>query len=75
MTEKKYKKIAKRLGGKIYKPSCVVDFPETFRITTTEEALDLLKFLLPDSEEVNHFTVNQDIPLKALRRAIKRGLE
>jgi len=73
MTEKKYRIIVKKLGG-VVDTACVVDFPKTLHITTKKDAIGLLRVLLPDSEQIEHFTVNQDVPLKALRKAIKRGL-
>jgi hypothetical protein len=73
MTEKKYRETVKRLGG-VINTSCVVNFPDTLRIYTKKDAIDLLDVLLSEGEENEHFTVNLDTPFKELKTAIKRGI-
>ena len=74
MTEEKYREIVKRLGGEIGNPSCCVDFPDTLRITNKKDALDLLNILMGEGKEVEHFTITQEAPFKALMTAIERGI-
>jgi len=77
MTERKYRETVKGLGGKIDNPSCVVDFPNTLRITTKREALDLMDVLIhayDNDEKGVSFTVNLDTPFEKLRDAIERGI-
>ena len=78
MTEKKFLKAVKRLGGTIDYPSCIVDFPNP-RIETKKDALDLLDVLRNANcfdgwESGVQYTVNLDKPLDAIKAAIKRGL-
>ena len=54
-----------------------MDFPDTLRITTKGEALDLLDVLIyadDDTEKGFSFTVNLDTPFKALKAAIEGGI-
>ena len=76
MTEKKFIKAVKRLGGNIIYPSCIVDFPNP-RIETKKDALDLLDILRTASQlgdTSREYTVNLDEPLDAIKAAIKRGV-
>jgi hypothetical protein len=73
MTEKKYRKTVKRLGG-IITPSCIVDFPDTFRIKNKRGAINLLNIILyANDDTIGNYTVNLDTPLEKLKAAIKRG--
>jgi len=74
LTEEKYREIVERLGGEIGDPSCCVDFPDTLRITTKKDALDLLNVLMGEGKEVEHFTITQETPFRALKAAIERGI-
>ena len=44
MTEKKYRETVKRLGG-VINPVCVVGFPDTLRINTKKDAIDIINVL------------------------------
>jgi len=76
MTERKYRETVERIGGVIL-PFGVVDFPDTLRINTKQEALDLMDALIY-ADEANGkglgFTVNLDTPFEKLKAAIKRGI-
>ena len=74
MTEKKFRGIVERLGGTISNPSCIVSFPDTLRINSRKDALDIMDILLQEGEQVRHFTVNLDSPFKELKNAIARGV-
>jgi len=76
MKKREYRGIVKKLGGTI-DPYGIVDFPDTLRITTKREALDLLDVLIyadDDTEKGMGFTVTLDTPFNALRAAIERGI-
>jgi len=77
MTKREYRSKVKKLGGTI-DPYGIVDFPDTLRITTKQEALDLLDVLIyadDDTENGLGFTVTMDTPFKALKAAIiNRGI-
>ena len=75
MTIKKYSRLVEKLGGKI--EVGIVDFPDTLRITTKQEALDLMDVLIysdDDNEKGLGFTVNLDTPFEKLKAAIERGI-
>jgi hypothetical protein len=77
MTKKEYRAIVKKLGGTISRFG-IVDFPDTLRITTKREALDLLDVLIyadDDTEKGFGFTVNLNTPFEKLRDAIERGIK
>jgi hypothetical protein len=69
MTEGKYRKTVERLGGAISSIG-VVDFPDTLRINSKKDALDLMDVLI----NVGDFTISLDTPFEKLREAIKRGI-
>jgi hypothetical protein len=77
MKEKKFIETVYRLGGEIDYPSCIVDFPSLCCIETKKDVIDLLDVLrnansLDGCER--QYTVNLDVPLDALKAAIKRGI-
>jgi hypothetical protein len=75
MKHKIFKDKVKRLGGVIDR-TCCIDFPETLRIKTKQDAVDIIDVMryendLPDGPQ---YTVNLDIPLEKLKAAIMKGL-
>jgi len=72
MTEKKYLKKVKRLGGDILS-GCVVDFPDTLQIKTKKDAIDIIDIMRygNDLDTDLQYTVNLDTPLEKLKEAIK----
>jgi len=75
VTEKNYRNIIFKYGGAISDPGCCVDFPDTLRITTKSEALDLLDIMIHDVHPPRTYTVSLDPLFRALRAAVKKGLE
>jgi hypothetical protein len=75
LTNKKFRKKVKRLGGTIEYPTCCVNFPKNFRIYTKKEALALLDVLIQDVYPENSYSISVTEPYIALREAIKRGLQ
>ena len=76
MTEKKYRKTILKLGGTIKEPALIVDFPDTLRINSKGEAVDLLDILINNChpQSGNIYTVDLDVPFMVLKRAIKKGV-
>lgn len=72
MTEKKFRKLVKSLGGTIEDPQCCVEFPDSLRIDTKKEALDLMSVLIHDSYPDNSYSIAIDTPYKALKEFIKK---
>jgi hypothetical protein len=73
MTEKTYREKVIKLGGIISDPSCEVSFPDKFRINNKVEALDVLDILIQDVHPAI-YSVEDMVPLQALKTAIKKGL-
>jgi len=69
MTDRKYRETVERLGGAIT-PIGVVDFPDTLRINSRKDALDLMDVLINTGD----YTVSLDTPFEKLKEAIKRGI-
>ena len=76
MTEKKYRETILKLGGTIKEPALIVDFPDTLRINSKSEAVDLMEILINNyyPQSRNIYTVDLDVPLMALKRAIKKRM-
>jgi predicted RNA-binding protein len=71
-TEKQFIKLVEKYGGTVFHGS--VDFPDTLRINTKSEALDLLDILINNKDrEENIYTIDLDPPLIAIREALKRN--
>jgi hypothetical protein len=70
MKEEKFRKKILKLGGKI-SPLQVVNFPDSFRINNKGEAIDVLDIL---TLEQTAYAMNVEVPLKALKAAIKKGV-
>ena len=76
MTKKEYRGIVKKLGGTI-DPYGIVDFPDTLRINTKQEALDLMDVLIYADDDIEKgfgFSVTLDTPFEKLKEAIERGI-
>ena len=66
MTETTLKKKVENLGGTVEFPAWLVSFPETLRINTKSQAIDLLDIIIHGKEAV---FIRLDIPLEALKAA------
>jgi len=71
MTDKKYRRLVKKLGGQINAVGSV-DFPDTLSITTKKDAMDLMDVLIYDY--IGGYVVSVAIPFEKLKAAIKRGI-
>ena len=72
MTRKTLDKKIESLGGTLEVPSLILSFPETLKIKTKSEAVDLLDIFIYGSQDFSFECIS--IPHNALRLAIKRGL-
>ena len=74
MTRNKLDVLVESLGGTVEYPAAVIKLPQTLRIKTKVQALDLLDVLINslDCENIT-YQINHDTAYKALKAAIKRG--
>jgi hypothetical protein len=75
MKHKVFKDKVKRLGG-VIDSMCCVDFPETLRIITKQDAVDIIDVMRYENDLVDgpQYAVSIEIPLEKLKAAIKKGL-
>jgi hypothetical protein len=75
MKNKTFKDKVKKLGG-IINEACCVDFPETLRIKTRQDAVDIIDVMRYGNDLVDgpEYAVSIDIPLEKLKAAIIKGL-
>jgi hypothetical protein len=74
MKHKVFKDKVKRLGG-VIDNACCVDWPETLRIKTKQDAIDIIDVMRSEVCNGSEYIVETSVPLKELKRAIKKGLE
>jgi phosphoribosyl-dephospho-CoA transferase len=68
-----FKDKVKRLGG-VINNACCVDWPETLRIKTKQDAIDIIDVMRSEVRNGPEYIVETSVPLKELKRAIKKGL-